>query len=587
VRWQTTLIAAILLAFVGGFYYVYEVRLGPEREKVETRKGRVFTADTADVTAIELKRPDGTVKAQREGESWQLMAPVKTKGDRGPIEETITTVVTAKMDREIDAAPKSLADFGLDAPAAEVDLTLKDGKHLRLLLGGKSPTGVWVYAKERDKPNVFVVGESVLRDATRPPADFRDKTVLAFSRADVTGIEIAKGGETIGVEPDGQKWKITRPTPRPADGDAISDLLEKLGAAKVKEFVAEAPTSLGTYGLDRPLRLVVFVGKEKDRAARTILFGNVDEAKKGVYAMREGHASVLLIPEEVWKAVPQNVAVLRDKTVVAFERDKVTRFDIESPKGQVTVTRDKEGWKITAPEAVAADQVEAGAVLTRLHGLRAQGFLSDDASGIPRYLAKPEVKITLHAEGAPAPITVLFAPAPDRRSGQPTAYAAVAGQGPVVLVDGKALANVGRTALELRDRRVFADLQPKDVKRVRVKANGQTAVLERSGESEWKLVEPTKGAARSTKVEDVLYTLRALKWDEIVAAKGETPGRWGLDAPTLEVTLFKADGGEIGTLVLGKREGERYFARTASSPVYAVSARQMGDVPKVPDDFKG
>lgn len=587
-RWQTTLIAALLLALVGGFYYVYEVRLGPEREKAETRKGRVFTAaETADVTAMELKRPEGTVKAVREGETWQLVTPVKARGDRGPVEETITTVVTAKMDREIDAAPKSLADFGLDPPAAEVDLTLKDQKHLVLLLGAKSPTGVWVYAKERDKPSVFVVGESVLRDATRPPADFRDKTVLAFSRADVGGLQITTGAESMTVDADGQKWKITRPVARPADSDVVSDLLDKLSAARVKEFAAEAPPSLAPYGLDRPARLVVHVGKEQDRAAKTLLFGRVDEAKKGVYAMREGEGSVLLIPEDVWRAVPQNVAALRDKTVVAFTRDKVTRVDIESPKGQVTITREKDVWKITAPEALAADQVEAGAVLSQLQGLRAQGFLSDDASAIPRFLATPEVKITLHQEGVPAPTTLLLAPSPDRRHGQPTAYAAVAGAGPVVLVDGKALASLGRTALDLRDRRVFADLQPKDVKRVRVKAGGQTALLERSGDNDWKLVEPTKGAAKSAKVEDILYTLRALKWDEIVAPKADTPARWGLDAPSLEVTLFKADGAEVGTLVVGKREGERYFARTGASPVYAVSARILGDFPKIPDDFKG
>ena len=83
-RWQTTLVAAILLALVGGFYYWYEVRLGPDREKAETRKGRVFTAvDTADVMAVELKRPDGVVKASREAENWQLLEPVKFPfGDR-------------------------------------------------------------------------------------------------------------------------------------------------------------------------------------------------------------------------------------------------------------------------------------------------------------------------------------------------------------------------------------------------------------------------------------------------------------------------------------------------------------------------
>jgi hypothetical protein len=124
VRWQTTLVAALLLALVGGFYYVYDVRLAPDRDKAEARKGRVLSVETTDVTAVTLKRPDGTVKATREGDGWQLVEPVKARGDRGAIEETLTTVVTAKMDREIEAAPKALADFGLDTPAAEVDLTL-------------------------------------------------------------------------------------------------------------------------------------------------------------------------------------------------------------------------------------------------------------------------------------------------------------------------------------------------------------------------------------------------------------------------------------------------------------------------------
>ena len=585
-RWQTTLAAAILLVLVGGFYYWYEVRLGPEREKAETKKGRVFSVETTDVTAVELKRPDGTVKAAREAEQWQLLEPVKARGDRGAIEETLTTVVTAKMDREIEAAPKSLADFGLDKPAAEIDLTLKDGKHLALQIGGKSPTGVWVYAKERDKPSVFVLGESVLRDATRPVGDFRDKAVLSVSRTSVTGVEIASGPEAIALEPEGQGWKMTRPAPRPADSESVNDFLDKLGAARVKEFVAEAPPSLAPYGLDKPLRVAIHVGKEKDRATRTLLFGRVDEAKKGVYAMRAGETSVLLLPEETWKAVPQSAAALRDKTVVAFDREKVTRYDLESPKGAVTVTRNKDGWAITAPQAVPADQVEAGAVLTQLRDLRAQAFLSDDASGIPRYLAKPEVKVTLHQEGAPAPTTLLLAPAPDRRAGQPSAYAAVAGKGPVVLVDARALGGVSKSALELRDRRVFIALEPKDVKRVRVKAGGQTVVAERAKENEWKLVEP-KGAAKSAKVDDLLYMLRGLKWEEIAADRPDAPARWGFDAPTVEVTMFKSDGAELGTLVLGKREGERYYARTAASPVYSIPARAVGELPKVPDDLKG
>jgi len=81
-RWQTTAALAIVLLLVGGFYYVYEVRWAPERERVETRKGRVFQAEAADVTAVELRRPDNTVRLAREGDGWEMKSPVVARGDR-------------------------------------------------------------------------------------------------------------------------------------------------------------------------------------------------------------------------------------------------------------------------------------------------------------------------------------------------------------------------------------------------------------------------------------------------------------------------------------------------------------------------
>src|SRR5437867_6587859 len=555
-RWQTTAVLAVILIALGVFYYVYEVRLGPEREKTEGRKGRVFTVEPADVAEVELKRADSTVKLQREGEGWQILAPVSARGDRAPIDETVTSIVTARLDREIEADPKALGDFGLDRPAAEATLTLKDGKRIGLVLGAKSPTGVWVYAREAGKPAVFVVGDSVLRDTTRPVAEFRDKTVLAFEQKDVTGVALDLRDEKIALEQADGRWKLTRRRVRPAAADTVRAFLDKLRAARVKEFPADAPNSLEPFGLDKPVRLDVQTGRDRDRATKTLLIGRADPAKKGVFAMRPGESTVMLIPDETWTAVPKNVAVLRDKTVVGVERDKVTRVEIESLKGAVTLAREGERWKITAPEALPADQVEAGAVLFKLRELRAQAFLTDDASGVPRYLAKPTVRVTIGEQGAPAPRTLLLAPSPERRGGAPTAYAGLAGRGPVVLVDGKVLEELGRSVDDLRDRALLPGLEPKDMKRMRVRAGGQTVVVERSGESDWKLVEGAKGAAKAATVDNLLYALRALKWKTIAAPTGDEPAKYGLDAPTLEVTLVKADG-EAGALLVGKREGEQ------------------------------
>jgi len=588
-RWQTTAVLAVVLIALGVFYYVFEIRMGPEREKTEGRKGRVFTAETADVTDVEIKRPDATVKAKREGDGWQLLEPVQARGDRTPVEETVNSVVTARMDREIEANPKAPGDFGLDKPAAEVTLRLKDGKQIGLALGAKSPTGVWVYAREAGKPAVFVVGESILRDATRPFAEFRDKTVLAFDQKDVTAVEVVARDDTLNLQQADGRWKLTRPRALPADGDTVRDFLEKLRSARVKEFVAESPRSLQPYGLDKPLRVAIHTGRDKDRATKSLLFGNVDAAKKGVYAMRAGESGVVLIPEETWTAVPKNAAVLRSKVVVDVDRDKVSQVELRGPKGAVTLARENERWKIVAPEALPADQVEAGAVLFKLRELRAQAFLTEDASGIARYLAKPTVRVSVTEQGAPAPRILLLAPSPERRGGAPTAYAAVAGQGPVVLVDGKALDDLARSLDDLRDRTLLPGLDPKEIKRVRLRAGGQTLVVERSGELDWKLVEGGKGSAKAATVDNLLYALRALKWKMVAAPGGEEPAKYGLDAPALEVTLLKADGGELAAVLIGgKREGDVAWVKLKAAPaIYAVDGKVLGDLPKVPDDFKG
>jgi hypothetical protein len=586
-RWQTTAILALVLALLGAGYYVYEVRLGPGREEAAARKGRVFTAETKDVTEIQLERGDETVRLKREGENWELLEPLRARGSRPTAEEILANVLTAKIDREIDPNPKTAADFGLDKPAADLTLTLKDGKTVGVELGAKNPTGVWVYAREHGKPAVFVLGESVLRDATRPVADFRDRTVLAFDAKDVTGFEVTTPDQTLAVERADKAWRMTRPAPLAADGELIGEFLDKLAAQKVKEFVADGPVATASYGLDRPTRLTIFTGRDKERVGRTLLLGRVDDAKKGLYVMRPGESSVLLVPDEVAKQVPRNVAVLRDKVVVSVDRDKVAKLELESPKGTVTAAREKDQWALVAPQALPADQVEVGAVLTKLRDLRAQGFLSDDASGIARYLAKPQVRVTLTEQGG-ATTTVLLGPSTETRGGAPVAYAAIAGTGPVVLVDAKVIEDLSRSATDLRDRRLLGDLVPRDVKRVRVSAGGQTAVLERKGEDDWRMLEPTKGGGNANKVNDLLYGLRGLRWKEIVAPAGQDAARFGVDAPTLEVALFKGDGGEIATVIVGKREGELAYVRTKAQPaIYSVEGRLLGPVPKVPDDFKG
>src|SRR5262249_13173829 len=149
---------------------------------------------------------------------------------------------------------------------------------LTLSVGGKNPTGVWVYAREGGKPAVIALGESVFRDTARPVAGFRDKSVLAFDRKSVTAVDLDVDGSKMPLEShDDGRWKIAGPGPYPADAEVVGDALDKLSNAKVKEFVGE-PRPLTPYGLDKPSSVTIWLGKDKDRTSKTLLFGKVDKA---------------------------------------------------------------------------------------------------------------------------------------------------------------------------------------------------------------------------------------------------------------------------------------------------------------------
>jgi hypothetical protein len=195
------------------------------------------------------------------------------------------------------------------------------------------------------------------------------------------------------------------------------------------------------------------------------------------------------------------------------------------------------------------------------------------------------VKVTVTEQGNP-PKTLLLASSGEQRGGRPSAYAGVAERGPVVLVEGKAVSDLARSVTDLRDRTLVFGLDPKDVKRMAVRAGGKSVLLERSGD-DWKVLEPAKASAKSQKADDVLFALRALKWKEIAAPAPE-PAQHGFGEPAFEASLYRADGTEIATVTVGKKDDARAYVKTKSAPtVYAVDPQLVSDLPKSAEDLRG
>lgn len=580
--WKTIVVLLVLAAGLGGFLYYDTKSLAPRREKAESAKGRIWTVEPKDVDAVTIARKAETIRLKRVADGWEMLEPVKARADRAVVDDMVTALATARMDREIDPNPAKPADFGLDPPEAEVRLEVKGrAEPLVLRVGSKNPTGAWVYAREGAKPAVITLSETVSRDTGRPTADLRDRSVIAFDRRKVTGLDLDVAGDqmTLATDESG-KWRLVKPRALRADAELIAEFLDKLEGAKAIEFVDDAPKSLQPYGLDKPARVTLWIGKDKDRSSRTLLVGRPMHEKKAVYVKRDGEPSVFLTAEALWSAFPKTVAALRDKAVVSYAYDKLAKVEITHGRETLVVEKEGTGWKLTAPEALKADGGAVTQLLWKIRDLRALGFLAEGAADVPRYLSRPEVTVKLWETGAKEPKTLLLQSSSERRGGEPAAVAAVQGEGPVVLVEGKALADLTPGVAALRDRTLLPAFEIGDVKRARVTGGEKPLVVEKSGETEWKVIEPSRGSTKEGRVSSLILGLKALRWKEI-ASKGGEEAKFGLDKPELEVTLYKTDGAELATLQLGRIDGAVTYVKLKAEPgIYAVTSKDLEDLRK-------
>jgi hypothetical protein len=576
VSWRTTLVLAVLLALVGGTYYFAEVRGGGRREE-GPRKVYAFKAD--DVDEVALTTRTGAVTVKRDGDGWKLLRPVEAKADKTAVQALVTALAEVRRERDVEEAPKNLGDFGLDRPSLTVTVKLKaGGAPPALLLGEKNPTGASAYAKLGDQPAVFLVYESTNRDLAKGMTELRDKTVLAFETDQVKRIELARQGEAMTLEKAGaSEWRVAAPVAARADGAKVRELLDRLRAARVKEFGEEKPKALAPLGLDpAEVRVGLTIERDKETSTQTLLVGRRDGQRKLHYAKRQEADNVFLLEEAAVKDLPR-LADVRDKRLVTFDRDKAERVELVTDGRPLAFARVKaERWEIEQPTQERADTQTVRDFFAKLEAAKVKAFVAEEGASLkPFGLERPPVRLNLWEKDAKAPKTIALSKAKK----DPGYYATVDGTKAVGLLEAATVQAFLKTPADLKDKSLF-DLEPKDVAKVLLKRPGLTLRVEKV-KDKWTLQEPKRGEAKGYLVEGLLDTLRDLRYARVVSEKADDPAKHGLDPPSLEVTLWKGDGTELATLVAGKAEGGSLPVKLKARPtIYGVDAKALDSLPK-------
>lgn len=590
---RKTMVWAVLLA-LGAFYYFYEVEGGKKRQEATKQRELLlhFAADT--VTGFAIQRDQDTIRAQKRDGRWFLTEPLATPGDEQKYRELVRYAAELRYTRIIDEQPQQLEPFGLTPPQLEIHITVPDqSAPLRLRIGGANPTGSGHYAQVEGRTAVYLISSSAKDVFNASLHDVRDKIVLAFIPAEVQEIQVVHGDDTPVVlqRQDADQWNMTAPVNAKADTQQVRTALQRLQDTKVQTFIVEEASNLQAYGLQDPLlRITLAVGTE--RLQHTLLVGQESPDHKGVYAKRGTTSQVVLLPKDFWKGLPTTAAGWRDKTLLQYDREHITRLELTAPQSTIHITRSGvRQYTLEQPMQAQGDSDTILSLLWDLKELKAKDIVADAPEALGVYgLEVPRLRITVQEERpnqTAVQQTILFGTEADTG-----VYVMLPDRPTVYLVDMQAAKRfLETTVFALQNKKILA-FTPDSILKVQVQYADSQLVLERRGQ-DWQLLEPHKQPiAQRWKVDNLLQELSSVNYARIVTETVTDKTTYGLDTPQVRLHLWQQDGSLVGPLVLGKTtdsevaETTTVYAQVGSAPpVYALSAEVLKDIPRTAADL--
>jgi hypothetical protein len=238
-----------------------------EREKDPDAGEKLYTALEADaVTALSLAGGDETLRLEREGESWRLVAPIAVPADGAAVQDLIGAVERLEVDETLEGTGDRAADFGLDPPQRVLTLLGEGDAELALLeLGAEVAGGSLVYARAPGRPDLFTVRSGIRTSLDKTAFDFRDRDLLHVARDSVVGLEVSGPEGEYALAKSGGEWHFTRPLETRAGRWSVDGLVGLVSGLRMEEVAAEEAESLAEFGLDPPARRVVVDAGESGR----------------------------------------------------------------------------------------------------------------------------------------------------------------------------------------------------------------------------------------------------------------------------------------------------------------------------------
>jgi hypothetical protein len=269
------------------------------------------------------------------------------------------------------------------------------------------------------------------------------------------------------------------------------------------------------------------------------------------------------------------------KKVFQVKADQIQALEIHlSGKPTVLLEKNGEGWRLSKPVESEADQESVRGLLKTLEFLEMERQVIADAQDLEPYgLVEPSLKVRFLADQQWKEISL-----GDKNPAGGDYYARTDAKKDVFLIDASSWGGLNKGPNDLRRREMFS-FDPADVEGMQVIwHDGPSLTIEPGDKADsWRAAGHPEVQIKSSKMNNVLDQLSALRASEFLEERAENLEAYGLDSPDVTISLKLREGNKT-ELRLGKKLDQKKNVMTALSTelpaVVQVDGRIMDAVPK-------
>lgn len=334
--------AIVFVALAGVLYWSDHRKPGAEAAKPDADAApSILKLDENSITKVELKKKDAApILLAKSGSDWKITEPKEYGADQTAVSGVLSTVSSLNSDRLVEDKGTDLQRYGLSSPALEVDVTEKDNKTQRLLLGDETPTGSAVYAAVAGDPRIFTIASYHKTSLDKGVNDLRDKRLLTVSPDKVGRLEITGKNGDIEFGRNKDDWQILKPKPMRADTYAVSGLVSKVTDARMDLSGSDSATKEAdaAFAKGTPIATVKLTDESSTQQLQ------LRKGKDSYYAKSSVMDGAYKVNSDLGDALNKKVDDFRNKKLFDFGYADPYKVEIHSGSKNYWLIRGGQDW---------------------------------------------------------------------------------------------------------------------------------------------------------------------------------------------------------------------------------------------------